>query len=103
MILSHLCCIGGGGLVAPVVSGFLINNKFLMPFLCVSLTASVTGLLFSYLRHKNIVPLLISVVGAAIILVFVFFSHIEILLYLGLAGLIGASVYNMSYLKKCAC
>lgn len=103
VIFSHLCCIGVGGLIAPSVSEFLINNKFLMPFLFVSLTASVTGLLFSYLRHKNILPFLISVISSAIIVVFSFVVHVQILLYVGIAGLIGASVYNMSYSKKCVC
>ena len=103
VIFSHLCCIGLGarvGLLAPAFSSFLMNNRFLLPFLLISLTASTLGIFFSYLRHRNILPLLISVISSVMIVVFSFVKHVEILFYMGLAGLIGASIYNMVYAKK---
>jgi len=103
VIFSHLCCIGLGaqvGLVAPTVSGFLMNHKFLMTFLLISLAASTTGMFFSYLKHKNIFPFLISFSSSIIIIVFSFIVHVQLLLYIGLSGLIGASIYNMVYTKK---
>ena len=103
VIFSHLCCVGLGAqvsLVAPAASGFLMNHKFLMPFLFISLAASISGIFFSYLRHKNVLPLLISIISSVIIIVFSFVVHIQILLYISLAGLIGASIYNIAYSKK---
>ena len=103
VIFSHLCCIGLGariGLIAPAFSPFLMNRSILLPFLLISLSASIIGIFFSYLKHKNIVPFLISVISAAIIIVFSFVIHVAVLLYVGLAGLIGASIYNMVYAKK---
>lgn len=103
VIFSHLCCIGAGariGLFAPALSGFLMNNKVLSPFLLISLAVSMFGVFSSYLRHRNIFPFLISVISSATIIVFSFIVHFEALLYIGLAGLIGASIYNMFYIKK---
>lgn len=103
VIFSHLCCIGLGariGLIAPAFSGFLMNRKVLLPFLFISLTSSILGIFFSYLKHRNILPFLISVISSALIVVFSFVVHVAILLYIGIAGLIGASIYNMVYAKK---
>lgn len=103
VIFSHLCCIGLGtqvSLIAPTASGFLTNHKFFMPFLFLSLAASNSGIFFSYLRHKNIFPFLISVISSAIIVIFSFIIHDVMLLYMGMAGLIGTSIYNMVYTKK---
>lgn len=103
VIFSHLCCIGLGaqiGLVAPAVFGFLLNHKFMMTFLFISLAASTTGMFFSYLKHKNIFPFLISFNSSIIIIVFSFIVHVQLLLYIGLSGLIGASIYNVIYTKK---
>lgn len=103
VIFSHLCCIGLGariGLVAPAFSGFLMNHRILLPFLVISLTTSTTGIFFSYLKHKNIFPFLISVCSSVIIIIFSFIIHVQALLYIGLSGLIGASIYNMLYTKK---
>ncbi len=103
VILSHLCCIGLGAqvsLIAPVFSAFIMNHRVLFPFLLLSLVASNLGIFFSYLKHKNIFPVVISFISSVIILAFSFVIHIQILLYIGIGGLIGASVYNMAYSKK---
>lgn len=103
VLLSHLCCIGLGarvGLIAPTFSAFLMNSKVFLPFLLISLTGSVIGMFFSYLRHRNILPFLISIVSAVIIIVFSFVVHAQPLLFIGLAGLISASIYNMVYAKN---
>ena len=95
VIFSHLCCIGLGaqvGLAAPVVSGFLMNHKILLPFLLFSLVVSNLGIFFSYRKHKNILPLLISIISSILIIIFSFIARVGIVLYMGLAGLIGASV-----------
>ncbi len=103
VIFSHLCCIGLGArlsLIAPALSASLMNSRILLPFLLISLTASMLGIFSSYLKHKNILPFLISVISSAIIIVFSFVIHVKALFYIGLAGLIGASIYNMVYTKK---
>ena len=103
VIFSHLCCIGLGariGFIAPVFSPFLMNHRILLFFLLLSLAASNLGVFFSYRKHKNILPFLISIISSAIIIVFYFIIHVAILLYVGLIGLIGASIYNMVYSKQ---
>lgn len=103
VIFSHLCCIGLGvriSFIAPAFSPFLMNHRILLPFLLLSLAASNLGIFFSYLKHKNIFPVVVSLISSVIIVVFSFIIHVEALLYTGLIGLIGASIYNMVYSKK---
>jgi len=104
VIFSHLCCIGLGaqvGLVAPAFAPFLMNHRILLPFLLFSLAVSNLGIFFSYLRHKNIVPFTISIISSSIIIAFFPIKQAQILIYMGLIGLIGASIYNMVCSKKC--
>lgn len=103
VLFSHLCCIGLGAqisLIAPAFSAFVMNNRVFLPFLLLSLAMSNLGLFLSYLQHKNILPVVISFISSVIIIAFSFAKHIQILFYIGMGGLIGASVYNMAYSKK---
>ena len=103
VVFSHLCCIGLGariGFITPTFLPFFMNHRILLPFLLLSLVASNLGVFFSYLKHKNILPFLISIISSTVIVVFSFFVHVGMLLYIGLVGLIGASIYNMIYSKK---
>lgn len=103
VLFSHLCCIGLGAqisLIAPAFSVFVMNNRVFLPFLFLSLVVSNLGLFLSYLKHKNIYPVVISFISSGMIIAFYFGKHIPILFYIGIGGLIGASVYNTAYSKK---
>lgn len=103
VIFSHLCCIGLGAqvsLIAPAFSAFAMNRRVLLPFILLSLAISNLGIFLSYLKHKNIFPIVISFISSVIIIASSFAMHIQILFYIGIGGLICASVYNMAYTKK---
>lgn len=104
VILSHLCCVGIGANIsffAAIGAGFLMSNAVRMPIVTISLIVSMLGIFISYLRHRNIFPFVISVISSVAILVFSFAMRLDILVYAGIAGLIGASGYNYLCLKRC--
>ena len=104
VILSHLCCVGAGAnmsLFAAIGAGFLMNNVVRIPIVTISLVVSMLGTFMSYVSHKNIIPFMISIISSVAILVFSFAMPVDILVYAGIFGLIGASVYNYFCFKKC--
>lgn len=104
VILSHLCCVGAGAnmsFLGAIGAGFLMNNAIRIPIVTISLVVSMLGAFMSYLNHRNIIPFIISVISSVTILVFSFAMPVDILVYAGIAGLIGASVYNYLCFKKC--
>ncbi len=103
-ILSHLCCVGIGaniGFFAAIGAGFLMNNMIRVPIVTISLVISMLGVFMSYSKHRNIFPFIMSVISSVVIFVFSFAIRVDILVYAGLAGLIGASGYNYVCFKRC--
>jgi mercuric ion transport protein len=101
-LFAALCCVGTPGLVAflsAIGAGFLINDAILLPLLIVFLAASIVGLYFSFKRHENRWPLLLGGVSVFFILFFAYGMFIRPLVYLGLIGLVGASIWN-AFLKR---
>jgi len=101
-IFAALCCIGTPALLAFLTSlgvGFLINDLILLPLLLVLLAVSMWGLSRSRLTHGQSGPLTLAVVCSVIVFAAVWFSPIVVLL--GLAGLLAASVWDMGLHKTC--
>ncbi len=101
-LFTALCCVGTPGVIAflsAIGAGFLINDAILLPLLIIFLAASIAGLCFSFKRHKNRWPLILGGVSAFIILFFAYGMFIRPLVYLGLLGLVGASIWNV-FLKR---
>jgi mercuric ion transport protein len=97
-LFAALCCVGTPGVIAflsAIGAGFLINDAILLPLLIVFLAASILGLYFSFKRHENRWPLLFGGASAVIILFFTYGMFIRPLVYLGLLGLVGASMWNV--------
>lgn len=104
LILSHLCCLGVAAKISIFSAlgvGFLINHAVLLPILIISLAISMLGIFTSYLKHRNVFPLALSVFSSVAILLSFFVIHIKILTYAGLFGLISASVYNHLCTRRC--
>jgi len=99
-IFAALCCIGTPALLAFPTSigvGFLINDKILIPLLVVFLGISIWGIYKSSKSHGRKGGLILIVVSAIVVFTAIWFSRT--LVYIGLVGLIAASVWDI-YLKK---
>jgi len=101
-LFAALCCVGTPGVLAflsAIGAGFLINDAILLPLLILFLAASLAGLYFSFKRHENRWPLILSGISAFLILFFAYGWFIRPVVYFGAAGLIGTSVWNV-FLKR---
>jgi mercuric ion transport protein len=97
-IFTALCCIGTPGLLAflsAIGAGFLINDAILLPLLVFFLAVSMAGLYSSYKDHANRWPVVLGGISTISILFFTYGWFLQSLVYLGLAGLVGSSVWNI--------
>ena len=103
-VLCTSCCLGFSaviGFLSAIGAGFLVKHDAAPPLLAISLTISFLGIFLSFLKHKNIYPLIITIASSMVLYVFLFIIHTKVLIYVGLSGLIISSVYNFSIIKKC--
>lgn len=99
-IFASLCCIGTPAILAFLTGigvGFLINDKILIPLLVVFLGISVWGVYKSSKSHGRKGSLILAIISAIVVFASIWFS--KPLVYIGLVGLIAASVWDI-YLKK---
>jgi mercuric ion transport protein len=103
-IFAALCCIGTPGLLAflsAVGAGFLMNDAILLPLLVFFLTASMAGLYYSFKAYRNRWPVIMGGISSLFILFFTYGWFLKPLVYLGLVGLVGTSVWNLVLKKRC--
>ncbi len=96
-LFALLCCLGFGPLIAllsAIGAGFLVKDSVLAPLLIVFLVIGAIGLGVTYRRHRSIGPLLAYVLSAATVFIFTFRSFVGPLVWLGIAGLVAASVWD---------
>ena len=95
---AGLCCLGPPA-VMSILSAFgltfLINNAILQPILIVFLLLAVFGLVLGVRHHGNPWPLIIGVLGAVTVYVFRYLFSTTLLAWLGIAGLVIASLSNV--------
>ena len=99
-IFAALCCIGTPALLAFLSSigvGFIITDKILIPLLVVFLGTSIWGVYKSSKFYGSKKSLILVIVSAIVVFTTIWFS--KLLVYIGLAGLIAASVWDI-YLQK---
>ncbi len=97
-LFAALCCIGAPGLVAfltAIGAGFLFTDLILLPLLILFLSISMAGLHYSYKSHENRRPMVLGGISCFLILFFAYGWFIRPMVYAGLAGLVGASVWNI--------
>lgn len=94
---TALCCIGFSvliGALGAVGAGFLVNDKYLIPVLILSLSLSLFGLVGAYKRRHNYWSMGIGTLGAIATLVSVFMSW-NFGVYTGLVALMLATFWNL--------
>lgn len=102
-LFAALCCIGTPALLAflgAIGVGFLINDAILIPFLLISLGLTIWGLLLSLRIHKRPQALILSIISSIIVFSGIWIS--KLLVYLGLIGLLGSSIWNIVLKKQCS-
>lgn len=103
-IFAALCCIGTPGLLAflsAIGVGFLINDAILLPLLVFFLAVSLAGLYYSLKTHRNRWPMIVGGISSLLVLFFTYGWFLKPGVYLGLAGLVGTSVWNLVLKKRC--
>ncbi len=99
------CCLGLPAVLSIVAAmglGFLINDAVLLPLLLVFVAATLTGLWFGYRVHCRPWPLILAGISSVALYFFIFVQLSEPAAYLGVGGLVVASVLNVVLQRKCA-
>jgi mercuric ion transport protein len=102
--IAAACCLGLPAIlsiIAAIGLGFIVNDAVLLPLLIIFLAVTLAGLWFGYRVHRHLMPLTLAGISAALVYVFIFVRTIPALAYLGIAGLIVASVVNVIQRRKC--
>jgi mercuric ion transport protein len=97
-IFAALCCLGFPALVSmlgAISLGFLINDAILIPLLALFLIVTLAGLFLGVRHHKRWLAFVIAAVSAMLLFVSIVVAFNKPLAYLGLAGLIAASILNV--------
>ena len=97
------CCLPLFATVGSVVGlGFLARYEYEMFYVMqCAVVLAVAGTVWAYLKHKNILPVMLSVLSAVLILYAVNTNPNSYLIYGGMMGLITAAVLNAIYAKRC--
>ena len=82
------------GVLSSLGLGFLVESSYLLPLITVFLGVALIALTYRAKSRRGYGPLLLGVVGAVMILVGKFALSSDSFLYLGLAVLVAASVWN---------
>jgi predicted membrane metal-binding protein len=103
-LVTLACCLGFGPILAvlsAIGAGFLINDTILAPLLIGFLILGGVGLASSRRRHHRWGPLGIHVGSAVVMLAFTFLAYFQPLIWLGVAGLLTASVWDFVLRRRC--
>src|SRR5262245_37534660 len=95
---AGLCCLGFPALLSILSAfglGFLINDAVVQPMLILFLLMSVFGLVLGMRHHGSPWALIIGVLGAVTAYVFRYVLSNNLLAWLGIAGLVIASLLNV--------
>ena len=100
VLLCPVCKPALAASLASIGAGFLASESFLKPLLILLLVATVSGLLWSYLRqHRNVVPVLSGIFFSTSVYVgrYIYFGATlnSALTWVGVTGLIGIGIWNL--------
>jgi hypothetical protein len=98
-----MCCLGFGPLIAllsAVGASFLVNDSILAPLLVVMLVLGAVGLFLTRRRHGKNAPLVVHLASALTVFLFTFLKFLGPLVWVGIAGLLGASIWDFILGKR---
>ncbi len=100
-IIAALCCLGVSAVLSVLSAiglAFLINDSILLPLLAFFLLVTLFGLYNGYRSHKKKTALIVGIASA--IVTFMFLFILPSISYVGIAGLIIASVLNILHQRS---
>jgi len=95
-----VCMAATAGVLSSLGLGFLLETAYLLPLMAALLGVALVALGYKARVRRGFGPLLIGILSAAAILTGKFIVGSEVVLYVGLAGLTGAAVWNALPLKE---
>lgn len=101
-LFAGLCCLGFTPalvLLTAIGAGFLINDLILIPLFIIFLGISIRGLKSGSGYHGNIKPFRFGTISAVIAFITLWFA--PIVAYIGLFGLVTASIWDIYMVKTC--
>jgi len=101
-LFAGLCCLGFApllGLLTAIGAGFLINDFILIPLFVLFLGISTWGLKSSSGCHGDKGPFYLGTFSALLAFVTLWFA--PVIAYLGLLGLVSASIWDIYRVKTC--
>jgi len=93
------CVAGYAGVLSAAGLGFLFDDRILAPVVGALLVVGVASVAYSTRSHRNPGPLAATLVGAGAVAAGRLLWNLPILLYAGVALLLGASLWNL-WLKR---
>lgn len=82
------------GFLSSVGLGFLIDTSYLLPLTAVFLAIAVAALAFRAKRRRGYLPFVIGLVASTVVLIGKFSFESDAAMYIGLAVLVAASLWN---------
>ena len=103
-VIATLCCLGFAPLVALLSAigvGFLVNDAVLLPLLVVFLVLGGIGLWNAARAHGRFQAVWLHSISALVLVLSAFVIYQRLVVWLSLAGIIGASVWSFVIQKAC--
>ena len=103
--VAAACCLGLPAIVSVMAAlglGFIVNDAVLLPLLVVFLALSLGGLALGYREHGQRLPVAVGGISAFATFVFLFVVFVAPLVYVGIVGLVAASVLNVASRRRCS-
>lgn len=101
-LIAGLCCLGFApalGLLTALGAGFLINDLILIPLFAVFLGISIWGLKAASGSHGDKRPLWLGIISALVAFITLWFA--PVFAYLGIIGLLSASIWDIYKVRTC--
>jgi hypothetical protein len=97
------CCLPLFAFVGSAIGlGFLARYEYEMFYaMQAAAVLAVAGTLWSYRRHRNILPVAVGVLSAGLILYSVNTTLDSLLIYGGMVGLVGTAILNAIFARRC--
>jgi hypothetical protein len=94
-----ICIAAYAGVLSSLGLGFLHDDRVLSPIIAVLLTVGLVSVAWSTRGHRRPGPLAVTVLGSAAVVVGRLIWSVPVVLYGGVALLVGASLWNL-WLKR---
>lgn len=111
--VTTICCLGlpaAISLASAIGATFLIRDATLQPLLLAALAVTVAGSAWTSRRHRAVAPLLLTVTAGALIYSALYGPlnmgiagvGATVLIWVGLAGLLGAQLWDALHVRRAA-